>query len=93
MEIAVVMLSVGIFATLGVLAVVVLERRPLLRRQMSRRVVVHTTESASIEGTLTAYSRDGAVLTAARYLDGDGTDLGGDTFVPAGKLHFIQMVS
>ena len=63
-----------------------------LRRRSGRSVVVHTTTDRSIEGTLMVVARDGLVLAGARYLDAD-TDLGGEIYVPAEQVAWMQLRS
>lgn len=77
----------------AVVLVLVLERRRWLRRQYARRVIVHTTDDTSIEGTLIATAVDGIVLKAAKLLDAEDTPLGGDVFISSSKTHFIQLVA
>lgn len=72
--------------------IVFYERRKWLSRQYSRRVIVHTTQDTSIEGTLLSTTVDGVVLRAAKLLDAEPTELGGDVFVPVAQMHFIQVV-
>lgn len=67
-------------------------QRSWLRGRSGRRVVVHTTTERSIEGTLVVVARDGLVLAGARYLDAE-TELGGDIYVPAERVAWMQLRS
>lgn len=91
MDVAAFCLAAGSLAA-SVVIVVFYERRKWLGRQQTRRVIVHTTEDTSIEGTLLSTTVDGVVLRAAKLLDAQDTPLGGEVFVPARQMHFVQVV-
>lgn len=60
-----------------------------LAQHLTRRVVVHTTDDLSLEGTLRIQSTDGLVLVAVRMLE-QNVELGGDVWVPRHKIAFVQ---
>lgn len=60
-----------------------------LAQHLTRRIVVHTTDDLSLEGTLRLQSTDGVVLVAVRLLE-DNVELGGDVWVPRQKVAFVQ---
>lgn len=63
-----------------------------LRRQLADEVVVHTTENLSIAGWLEEVARDGVILRAARYVEGDGDiALAGEVFIPRPKISLVQV--
>lgn len=59
----------------------------------AEQIIVHTVQEKSISGLLVDVDDDGLVLQQARYLDGDGVDLGGQTMIPRHQVAFIQSVS
>lgn len=71
--------------------VVFYERRAWIARRMGRRAIVHLSDERSIEGTLMVSARDGIVLAGATYLEGAGTNLGGEIYVPRERLLFVQL--
>lgn len=67
-------------------------RRCWVERNALARVVVHTTEGQSIEGSVAEGSDAGVLLRAVRLVDSD-VDLAGDVWVPAAKVHWVQQVT
>lgn len=66
-----------------------------LERILKKKVVVHLDTDQSIEGVLMELAEDGLILRAAKLLSNDGavedTGLGGETFVPSGRIVFVQL--
>ncbi|GAA2141532.1 hypothetical protein GCM10009760_25800 [Kitasatospora kazusensis] len=64
-----------------------------LRRQLASEVVVHTIEEQSIRGWLEEEAPDGLILRAARFLDAgeNPVPLAGETFIPRGRVAFVQV--
>lgn len=56
------------------------------------RLVVHTADDRSIEGTLGAATSDGVLLQAAKLLGKPVVSLGGEVFIPHARLLFVQTV-
>lgn len=65
-------------------------RRTWLRRRSGRRVVVHTSDGASLEGVLMVTATDGLVLAWTRHLDAE-LDLSDQVWVPRERIAFIQV--
>lgn len=67
-------------------------RPGFLARQPLVSVTVHLTTDQTIAGALAESGRDGLVLRAARFLDSSGetTPLGGELFIPADRINFVQ---
>jgi hypothetical protein len=63
-----------------------------LEQATSRRLVVHTSDDRSIEGTVAQVGDDGLVLRAARLLGPKPVDMAGDVWVPRGRVLFVQTV-
>lgn len=64
-----------------------------LDSRLTRRVLVHTVDGTSIEGSLIRAAPDGLILAAARYLDdAEPKDLLGETYIPRPRVGFIQHV-
>ncbi|MCU4184015.1 hypothetical protein K6U06_06560 [Acidiferrimicrobium sp. IK] len=63
-----------------------------LARATSRRLVVHTSDDRSIEGTVASVGADGVVLSAARLLGAKEIDMAGDVWIPRSKVVFVQAV-
>ena len=55
-----------------------------------RTVVVHTDDSTSIRGVVRSTTPHGITLFGAVHLDSGGTELGGDVFIPRGRVVFVQ---
>lgn len=69
-----------------------MNRRSWLRQRTLARILVHTTDDKTIEGVLDTVARDGVVLIAGRYLEGDAkVELAGETFIPREKIAFVQV--
>lgn len=65
-----------------------------LESVIARRITVHTSTNASIEGSLASTTADGLLLKAARMLggtDGKGTPMAGDVFIPRTNVAFVQL--
>ena len=63
-----------------------------LKRQLADEVVIHTTESQTVRGWLEEVARDGVILRAARYVEGEGEiPLAGELFIPRPKIAFVQV--
>ena len=89
----VVSLVTGSAAILLAIAIGILERRKWLPHRRGRRVIVHDArDNVSIEGVLVFDGADGLVLRTAKILEGGGTELKGETFVPRDRVSFIQAV-
>ena len=66
--------------------------RGWLRRQLASDVVIHTTDDITVRGFLEEVGRDGVILRAARYLEGQGAiPLGGELFIPREKVRMVQV--
>lgn len=92
MALLIVLLVAALVAVVAVLAGSNLRRRRnWVARNALARVVVHTTEGQSIEGSVAEGSDAGVLLRAARLIDSD-VDLAGDVWVPAAKVHWVQQV-
>lgn len=70
-----------------------IEQRNWLEQRRCDKVIVHTTDKVSLGGVLMSTGRDGIVLTAVRYLEDEGVELGGEVFVPREKVSFMQTTS
>lgn len=64
-------------------------QRGWLRKRRAKRVIVHTSDDQSIEGTVREVSCDGIVLTAALLVDGAHA-LAGDVWIPRSKIVLVQ---
>lgn len=64
-----------------------------LDRVMRKRIIVHTRQDQSIEGTLMEQTEDGLILRAAKLLlpDGKATSMAGECFVPRENVAFAQL--
>lgn len=63
-----------------------------LRRQLADEIVVHTTQGQTIRGWLEDVSRDGVILRAPRYVEGEGSiPLAGELFIPRERVLFAQV--
>ena len=64
-----------------------------LEKVMTRRLLVHLKDGATIDGSLVARMDDGVVLRAARLLtDGAApTSMAGEVFVPRENVAFAQL--
>jgi hypothetical protein len=80
-----------------VLGIVLWLRRPdrWLAQRTTRRVVLHTTDSQSIDGLLMTVAPDGIVLSNAIYLDNSAepVQMGGEIWVPRDKVAMVQIRS
>jgi hypothetical protein len=66
-------------------------RRNWLKKQLSTRVVVYTTEEQTLDGVLDIVAADGLVLLDTRVRsDGDVT-LAGLVYVPRDKVRIVQI--
>ena len=81
----------GIAALLA--ADVALARIGWLRLKTRRKVVVHLTDSNTVEGLLRRSAPDGLVLEAAQYHDTERpVPLSGDVFLPRDRVSFVQVL-
>lgn len=64
-----------------------------LERVLRRRVVVHTKDDMSFDGSLWETTDDGLILRAAQLLNTNGapTALPGEVFVPRPNVSFVQL--
>jgi hypothetical protein len=63
-----------------------------MNKRQGFRVVVHTTDDHTFEGTLTKVARDGLVLRAAVFVSSEGNEeMPGETFVPRDRVSFVQV--
>lgn len=60
-------------------------------RLVRRRVLLHTTDDESIEGLLDEVTPDGVVLVDATYLGATSARLGGEVYVPRGRIKLVQL--
>lgn len=69
------------------------DRSSWLDRVMKKRVVIHTKDDQSIEGTLMEQVEDGVILRAAKLLNpaGASTPMAGEVFVPRDNVAFAQL--
>lgn len=69
-------------------------RRGWLERTLRKRIVLHTLDDKSIEGTLWEQTSDGVILRAA-VLKGENTapdvSMAGEVFVPRANVAFAQL--
>jgi hypothetical protein len=64
-----------------------------LEKVTHRRVIVHTKADKSFEGTLVLAAPDGVVLWSTELLvDSKPVKLGGEVFIPADQVLFVQTV-
>lgn len=66
-----------------------------LEAVMTKRILVHTKDGISIEGSLVAQMDDGIVLRAAKLIDAPDrtTALLGEVWIPSSNLAFAQLES
>lgn len=64
-----------------------------LESVLKKRIIVHTQQDQSIEGTLMEQTADGIILRASKLLDADGkaTTIAGETFIPRENVAFAQL--
>lgn len=63
-----------------------------LKTVIEKRIIVHTKEDQSIEGSLAAVMKDGLVLRVAALLgsSGQSTAMPGEVFIPREEVAFVQ---
>jgi hypothetical protein len=86
---AIVALSAVIVA---LVAVIIVSRRPKswLDRVTGERVLVHTVDSQTIEGSLFAVLSDGVLLKAPRLMEDQPLNIAGEVFIPRAKIAMVQ---
>lgn len=64
-----------------------------LERMLRRRVVIHTKDDNSLEGSLWETTDDGLILRAAQLLNANGapTAMAGEVFIPRLNVAFAQL--
>lgn len=90
---------VVLLAVVGGLAATVVRQRfassgdaSWLDRVMGERVLVHTTDNQTIDGSLMAVQLDGLILRAATLHTDQPIPLSGELFVPRAKVSLVQRV-
>ncbi len=60
---------------------------------MTKRIIVHTKQDQSIDGSLVARMDDGIILRAARLLNSGAnpTSMAGEVFIPRENVAFAQL--
>lgn len=86
------LLIVAVLVAAATGGVVWFTRRGWLVRRRSERLIVHTTDGQTIDGTLRDVGPDGLVLLAPRLVDAD-VALAGDVFIPKAKVLMVQRPS
>lgn len=98
MDVLVVCVTIVMLCAIG--AVVLLwehhdDERPLddwLSALSCPRMVVHTNDERSIEGTVMRVTGDGLLLRAAKLIGKPTVPLGGEVFIPRERVLFVQTV-
>jgi hypothetical protein len=62
-----------------------------LRRATKTELLVHTVDERTIKGVLVETGREGLILRAAAYLEGQSSiPLAGETYIPRERVAFVQ---
>lgn len=64
-----------------------------LESVLKKRIIVHTRQDQSIEGTLMEQTADGIIMRASSLLGSDGkrTPMAGEVFIPRENVAFAQL--
>lgn len=93
MTLALIIFNVAAVVALVALAALLVSRKGI-RRQLRRKVVIHTVDGRSIKGILVAEHSDVIALSHAEYLQGaEAAQLAGSLLFPRAKILFIQVMS
>lgn len=85
-------LLVGLVLGVGSAGSALITRGRWLRARIKETVTVHLTDGTTIEGVLVDHSRQGLVLSFAKYLDEEvSVPMAGETLIPQEKVLLVQV--